>query len=346
MNDKKSPLSLATVVLNFRTPQMTIECLETIVGEHRAIGNARIIVVDNGSGDDSPRVIAETIANRSWADLVEIIESPENLGFAGGNNLALESVYADNYLLLNSDTLVQEGSILRLLHALDRHPHVGLVGPQLEGPDGRIQQSCFRFRTPITEFLAAARTGPLSKLFASHIGTIPYREGPSEPEWTCFACCLIRGKVFEQIGYLDAGYFMYFDDIDYCRRARKAGWRVLYWPQARVVHLIGQSGPTMQLGELGKRRPRFYYAARNRYFAKSYGRVGLWVTNFCWEIGRIVSWLRERVGVKMPHTCEREACDIWTNAWNPIGATEPDRAEAISKPQPLDSQSASEPVDG
>lgn len=320
MNSADPKFSLATIVLNYRTPQMTIECLETAIPEHEAIGGSHIIVVDNCSGDDSVERIETAVRDRHWGHLVRVIASPVNGGFAAGNNVALEAVQADYYLLLNSDTLVRPGAIVELLRVLKEREDIGLIGPRIEWPDGKPQNTCYRFRTPITEFLAAAKTGPLSSLFASHVGTMPTIDEPCEPQWTSFACCLIRREVFDQIGLLDPGYFMYFDDIDFCHRAYDAGWKVLNWPSAHVVHLRGQSGPVKKLAAERKRRPAYFYHSRNRYHAKFRGRIGLWFTNILWTLGRGIALVRELCRNKEPHTCEHEARDVWLNGWTPMDA--------------------------
>jgi GT2 family glycosyltransferase len=139
-----------------------------------------------------------------------------------------------------------------------------------------------------------------------------------QPEWTSFACVLIRREVFNRVGLLDEGYFMYFDDMDFCRRAWKAGIATLHWPAARVVHLRGGSSPVKQLAAERKRPPRYLYASRNRYYAKFYGRLGLWLANICWHTGRLISLAREIVRQKQAHTCKRQWLDIWTNALRPL----------------------------
>ncbi len=308
---------LAIIIINYKTAQLTIDCLGTLVGEVAALPGTIVVIVDNASGDGSIECIEQTIAERGWGDWTQIIRSPVNGGFAAGNNVALRAVDADRYLLLNSDTLVHAGAIPTLMRTMDERSDAGLVGPRIDWTDGNPQNTCYRFRTPITEMLAAARTGPLTAVFPAHIGTLPVPDGPFEPDWTTFACCLIRRDVIDQVGLLDEGYFMYFDDIDYCRRAREAGWNVLYRPEARVVHIRGQSGPVKQLAAERKRRPAYFYAARNRYFAKVYGRHGLWLTNLLWEVGRAIHWIREWFGAE-PHTCQREPLDIWINGLRPM----------------------------
>ena len=308
---------LAIVMPNYRTADLTIDCLSSLDGE---IDPARdcVIVVENGSKDGSAEQLEKAIADRGWQGWVRVLRSPVNLGFPAGCNLGLRAVEAENYMLLNNDTLVRKGAIRSLMQAAERHPDVGVVTPRLEDPDGTPQTSCFYYRSPLTEFLKAASTGPLQRLLGGRDGTMPVSDAPTEAEWVCFACVLIRGEVINQIGLLEDGYFLYFDDIDYCRRAWKAGWHVLYWPEARIVHLVGKSNPLESLAAARKRKPYYYYASRSWYFAKFYGRAGLLMANLLWTAGRAISFAREMVGNKQPHACDREWLDIWTNFFHPF----------------------------
>jgi len=111
---------------------------------------------------------------------------------------------------------------------------------------------------------------------------------------------------------------MYYDDVDYCRNAQKAGWQILHYPKARVIHLRGGSGSLKADVAARKRPPVYAYESRSRYFAKFYGCFGLWLANLLWLLGRSISLGRELVGNKKPHTCEFQARDIWTNWRNPM----------------------------
>ena len=310
-------LRLAVVVLNYRTPKLVADCLATLEGQIDPIQDLAV-VVDNHSGDGSDDQIEQEIAQRGWGDWVRLVRSPVNGGFAAGNNVGIEAVRAQRYLLLNSDTLMRDGAIASMMAALDHHADVGMLGPRLEWPDGTPQESSFRFRTPITELINAARTGPLTRLFPGHETAMPAVDTPCRPDWVSFACVLIRREVIDKIGGLDEGYFMYYDDIDHCRRARQAGWEILYWPQAHVVHLRGGSGPVKELTKALKRRPAYLYASRTRYYAKYYGIVGVWWANLLWTAGRAISLARELIGKKPRHTCDKEWRDIWINALRPM----------------------------
>ncbi len=322
MNEtQKKPAPLGIVIINYRTAAMTIDCLDTLAIEIERHTNVRVVIVDNLSGDDSPDIIEQAIAQRGWSDWCELLRSPVNGGFSSGNNVGMkhlrETGDAEAYLLLNSDTLVRPGAIGSMLQALHDNPKTGIVGVRLEWPNGEAQVSTFRYRTPISEFLGAAATGPLTKLFSGSETSMPVRDEPFEPEWVSFACCLIRKTVIDDIGLMDEGYFMYFEDIDTCRRAKKAGHGVLYWPNAHVVHLRGGTSSVKQNAAQRKRLPAYYYAARSRYFAKWYGLPGLWMTNGLWLLGRAIAKCRELAG-RPTHISDRASRDIWTHAIHPL----------------------------
>ncbi len=316
-------MRLMVVVVCYRAADLTIDCLRSLDADIRRIPDACVVVCENGSGKGAAEKISAAIEEEGWSDWASVKAIDPNRGFAGGNNVVLQEAMASEarpefFLLLNADTIVRPGALLELMKAAEDHAEAGIVCPRLEWPDGEPQISCFRFHTPMSEMLAAARTGHLTKTFPRWLVPMPVSDVPLEPEWASFACALIRSSVMEQIGLLDEGYYLYFDDVDFCRSARNAGWRVLYWPQAKVVHLRGQSNPVKALGAARKRRPRYFYASRSWYFAKFYGLAGLWLTNALWTLGRLVSLTREVLGLKEPHLCEREWLDIWTKALSPM----------------------------
>jgi serine acetyltransferase len=182
----------------------------------------------------------------------------------------------------------------------------------LEDRDGTPQISAFRAPTPTTELLRSARTGVVTKLFPRHDMPIPVTSEPTEAEWVAFAAVLIRREVIEKIGLLDDGYFMYFEDVDYCQRARQAGFKVLYVPEPRVAHIAGASSHVVGSSNPKHRPPRYWYEARSRYYAKFHGRLGVLRANAMFATGRTVSLARELLG-RTPHLSPLEERDIWTN---------------------------------
>jgi len=308
-------LKLAIIILNYKTPDLVLDCLVSL--ENEIAPGIKVIVVDNDSNDGSVDRIEADIASNRWRGWVSVLRSPLNGGFSAGNNLGIQSVEADAYLLLNSDTIIRTGAIKQLLHAQTLHPDAGLIGPSMEDEHGDRTESAFNLITPVTELVRSAQTGPISRILHRYDTRLEETDTPFQPGWIGFACVLIRREVIEQVGLLDENFFMYFEDIDYCRRVREAGWKILYWREARIVHLLGSSSGVTSREARMKRRPRYFYEARSRYFAKYYGAAGLWLANFMWIIGRAIAFIRQLFGAKHIKSPKCEACDIWINIIHP-----------------------------
>ena len=249
---------------------------------------------------------------------MELVAAPTNGGFASGNNIGIRMVTAQYYLLLNSDALVRPGAIATLLETAQQYPDAGLYSPRLEWPDGRGQESCFRFHTPVSEFMGAAHTGIIDRLLQRFVVYWPVQTSIARPEWTSFACVMVRREVLDAVGLLDEGYFMYFEDMAFCRKARQAGWGVVHNPDARVVHLRGGTSTVKASASRKKRVPRYYYESRTRYFYQFYGIIGLWVANLLWWCGRAIAKMRLWLGHRDKTAVERQWLDIWTNCMAPL----------------------------
>jgi GT2 family glycosyltransferase len=303
---------LAVVIINFRTPDLVIGCLESLLPQLDAAEHA-VAVVDNNSADDSVARLEQWLGGNDARGIVRLICSERNLGFSGGNNLGMTSCDADHYLLLNSDTLLRPGAVATLLDTAGKRADAGLVSPRLEWPDGVPQESCFRFPTPLSELIAAAQTGPITSMLKRFDVPIAVGDTRISPSWTSFACVLLRREMLEQTGLMDEGFFLYYEDVEFCHRARKAGWEIAHNPAARVVHLRGGSSPVKRLAARQKALPRYYYESRSRYFYLAYGHLGLTLANTLWWAGRCVSKARELAGQRQPTLPKRQWRDIWTN---------------------------------
>ncbi|MCR4303446.1 MAG: glycosyltransferase family 2 protein [Gallionella sp.] len=311
------PLQLSIVIVNFRTPKYVIDCLTTLLPDIDGI-DARVVVVDNNSPDDSPEIIRAWLAQHDVAGKVHFVQSEHNSGFASGNNIGIKSCHARYYLLLNSDTLIRPGAIHIILDTALRYPEAGLVSPRLEWPDGAGQESCFRFPKPFSEMISASQTGLVAWLLSRYIVAMPVQTQIARPQWTSFACVLVKDEVFQQVGLMDDGYFMYFEDAEFCYRARKAGWKIVHNPEAHVVHLRGGSSPVKEQARLKKRVPRYFYESRARYFYQTCGWPGLISANLLWWLGRTVSGTRQLLGRSDKAAIEGQWLDIWTNWRSPL----------------------------
>ena len=309
-------MKLLVVIPSYRVKELTLDCLRSLEGEVEKIPGMKVGICDNGNEDNTADYLNRAITENDWQDWAYIRSVTPNRGFSGGNNVILsEALNSDTdydyFLLLNADTIVQPGAIVKLVETAEQFPEVGIIGPRTEDTNGNLTINCFRYISPVSEFLRAARTGPLTKLLKRWDVPIQPSGDSLSPEWIGFCCVLIRKQVMDDIGMLDEGYYLYFDDVDYSRVARNAGWDILYQPEAVVLHYEGQSNPVVENAARRRRRPAYWYRSRSWYFSKFYGKAGLFAANLLWYAGRAVALLREIVGNKKPHVCKAEWRDIW-----------------------------------
>ena len=317
MSKTLSNLKLSCVIVNYRTPHLVLDCLASLLPELSET-DARVVVVDNHSDDGSSEVIKKWLGKYDAGDRIVFIQSSRNGGFAAGNNIGIRALRAQYYLLLNSDTLIRSGALRTILDTALKFPEAGLISPRLEWPDGTGQESCFRFPSPLVEMSYASQTGLIDRLLRKYIVAMPVQTQVAHPQWTSFACVLIKQEVFRQVGLLDEGYFMYFEDVEFCHRASKAGWGIVHNPEARVVHLRGGSSSVKKQTKLKKRVPKYFYASRTRYYYQTYGWLGLTAANILWWIGRTVSKTRQLMGRPDKAAIEGQWLDIWTNWLDPL----------------------------
>lgn len=286
MTDMARPNSdprVLTVIVNYRTPKLTIDCLRSLEQERRQMPGLSVVVCDNASADDSAARLAQFRQEHSADVWLTIVPLPENGGFARGNNAAIRPALAsdtppDYVLLLNPDTVVRPGAITSLVRFMQSHPHVGLAGSRLEDPDGTPQRSAFRFPTIAGELDRSLRFGPVSRLLDRYIVAPPVPSAPTATDWVAGASLLIRREVFDAIGLLDERYFMYYEEVDFCWRAARAGWPCWYVPESRVVHLVGQSSGVTNTRIKRRRRPDYWFESRRRYFLRN---KGAWYSAAC-----------------------------------------------------------------
>ncbi|MEY8210997.1 MAG: glycosyltransferase family 2 protein [Gammaproteobacteria bacterium] len=311
-------IGLTIIIINYNTPKLVIDCLNSLLPELSCL-EAKVLVVDNASNDNSCELIQYWISEQNISEEIELIASADNTGFSGGNNLGINYVDSEYYLLVNSDTLVRKGAIDLLLKAAQKDKEVGLISPRLEWPDATPQESCFRFHTPISELISSAKTGLITKIFKQFNVPFKVSEQATYYDWTSFACVLVKAQVFNDVGLMDDGYFMYYEDVAFAYKAQQAGWKVLNVPDAHVVHLRGGSSPVKSQAKQRKRLPRYFYESRTRYFYQVYGGKGLLMANLCWSLGYLVSLLRSLLSSSFePAASKCQWKDVWTNYFCPL----------------------------
>ncbi|TAJ07295.1 MAG: glycosyltransferase family 2 protein [Nitrospirae bacterium] len=240
---------LSILIVSFNTKGMLEQCLRSI-RTHPPAESYEVFVVDNGSKDGSPELVAEQFSE------VRLIANPDNRGFAAANNQALALATGDIILFLNSDTCLLPDSLGPLLRRLDEQPQVGIVGPTEEFEGGPAYPTICP--APGLWFLFLTHTG-LRHYFYTNARINPYRQvwerarrsgEPVAVDWLSGACLMVRRRVLKEVGCFDEGYFFYMEETDLCERARRAGWLVEYVPQGRIVHHGGGSSEKARGGLL------------------------------------------------------------------------------------------------
>jgi GT2 family glycosyltransferase len=264
---------VVVIIVSYKCATLTIESIRSLAME-RSVSNLslRAIVIDNASGDAS--AIEDAVACSGWSDWVAVHRAPLNGGFAYANNLGMQLAYAEGsptyFYLLNPDAQVRPGAVMALMRFLDSHPEIGIAGSSFENADGSDWPLAFRFPSLMSEFLQIDWT-LLNRIFDRYVVARHMTGGPQPTDWICGASMLIRASILEAIGGMDENYFLYFEETDFCLRAKRAGFPTWYVPQSRVMHIRGQSTSVTDTAEGVKRLPSYWFESRRRFFALNYG---------------------------------------------------------------------------
>ncbi len=269
-------VDLSVLIVSWNVRDLLAACLESIAASPLTLtapdGAARgddgpcaeVIVVDSASTDGTPAMIAERFP---W---VCLLAQAENVGFTHGNNLALTRARGRHLLLLNPDTVVHDDALPALVAYLDAHPQVGIAGPRVLNADGTTQSTRRRFPTPLTAFFESTWLqgyAPHRLLDHFYVADLP-DDGIYEVDWVQGCALIARRAVYEQIGGLDEGYVMFSEELDWCRRAKAAGWRVAYVGTACITHYGGQS-----TAQVETRKHIHFQQSKLRYFRTYHGRA-------------------------------------------------------------------------
>lgn len=287
------------VILNWRTPEMTLKAAQAALVAMEGIDGA-ITIVDNDSQDGSFE--AMSAAARDWPR-VRVLQSGRNGGYGAGNNHGIRAGLPDgsrpDYVyVLNSDAFPAPDAIRVLVDYLDAHPDTGFAGSHIHGPEGEPHTTAFRFPSIASEFEGAAKTGPISRLLKSAIVAPALPTQSTRVDWLAGASVLMRQSVLDKIGLFDETFFLYFEETDLCHRAARAGWNTVYVIESRVMH-IGSVSTGMKDWQ---RVPDYWFASRRHYFEKNHGRLYALAATAAHVAGLGVYGLRVLVQRKKPHT--------------------------------------------
>lgn len=265
---------LLTVILNWRTPDMTLQSVAAALTALEGIEGA-LVVVDNASGDGSFEALSAAVVANGWdrgPQRVRVLQSGKNGGFGAGNNFGIRAGMPDgsrpDYVyILNSDAFPAPDAIRALLDHLEAHPATGFAGSFIHGPEGEPHRTAFRFPSILGEFEQNIRFGPVSRLLSRHIVAQPLPTATCRVDWLAGASLMMRQSVLDEIGLFDETFFLYFEETDLCRRAALAGWPTDYVLQSRVAHIGSVSTGMKTWGRI----PRFWLDSRLHYYVKNHG---------------------------------------------------------------------------
>jgi hypothetical protein len=257
-------MQLSICILTYNQPDLLPRCVASCLTEIEREGiTSEIMVIDNASTDHNPQQVAKL------SPLISVVRNQENLGFSKANNIGIRMSRGRYVLILNDDTEFCSGALGLLVRALDADPRVGAVGPKLLNPDGSLQSGSTHMRFPHLRgtVLALLRLDSvLEKLPATRdLLTHSCDENTdSDAEHLTAACLLARREALDAVGLFDEGFYFYFEDVDLCYRLKKAGWQLVYFPDAQVTHYGSASFKKL----LRSRQNAMCLAGLIRYFRK------------------------------------------------------------------------------
>jgi GT2 family glycosyltransferase len=249
---------VSVVVVSYNTRDLLRECLRSVYAS--APPPREVFVVDNASRDESPAMVAAEFPAAT------VIALDRNLGFAGGNNVAIHRCRGRLILLLNPDATVAPDTISRLADALARWPRAASAGPRILNPDGSLQSSGYRFPSLLREIRMSRRVNQVISLILGPDAPSPPPTVETEVDWSDGACMMLRREAVDAVGGLDERYFLFNEEVDWCFNARRLGWTILVVPEAIVWHHRGQSSSNTGTGSLSTSllvETRLHYYRKN-----------------------------------------------------------------------------------
>ncbi len=276
--------SISIVIVSWNVSALLLDCLSSIFASPTG-ALSEVIVVDSASADDTVSLVQQRFPQ------VRLIALSENVGFARANNIGLAAASGDFILLLNPDTRILGDAIGDLARYLRHHPDVGIVGPHTLNQDGTHQSTRRRFPTVLTGIFESTwfqSYAPRSVLEHYYVLDASDDADAVQVDWVQGSALMLRRVVYEQVGGLDEGYFMYSEELDFCKRARARGWDVVYLGQVYLVHLGGKSAQQVHFASQVA-----FHKSKIRYFYKHHGKFAAFLVRLFIFISYIINILFE-----------------------------------------------------
>lgn len=322
-----TPPDISVLIVSFNTRDLLRQCLSSL-REQAGRAGIETIVVDNASRDGSADMAAAEFPE------VRLIRSPVNLGFGNANNRAFEEASGRYLVLLNSDAYLAPGVLDAALQRMDSSPDVGMAGGRLIGTDGGWQPSARMFPSLLNEFIilsGLAYRYPKSRLFGRFDRTWADPAEEAEVDWVPGAFAILRRDLIDRIGFFDPRFFLYYEEVDLCRRIREAGCRIMYWPELVITHLGGESAKTlseMDFSSHASQLTLWRMRSQALYYRKWHGFAGAWSAKVLEQAWHALRAFRNRKSIPAKARESEGLIRLWNQAWKETeGGT-------VSPPQP------------
>ena len=282
-------IEVATIIVNYRTPAATIEAVAALGKDLQQLNEAVVVVVDNDSGDGSAERLHKEFSETRWNGRVVVVSSGRNGGFGSGVNVGVQYVLKSfgpprYFYVLNPDASIDPGTLTTLVSFMAAHRDAGLLGNLVRNQQGGDVIRAFRFPSLLGELEGTACLGLLSRLLRNYV--VPINPSAScEVDWVSGVSMLFRSEVFSTVGFFDEAFFLYFEEIDFAKRTRQAGWKTYFVADAGVGH-IGALSTGMR--DASRRMPQYWFESRRRYFVKHHGRLYAAACDAAWLCGHAI----------------------------------------------------------
>jgi len=268
--DNAAPRVIDLLLVTFNSAHLLERLRQTLLQAQGEGLTLRLLAVDNASSDRSAAILRHSF------DCDVFIQNRENVGFGRANNQLLAHVQSDYALLLNTDAFVSPETIAVSVKYMDAHPRCGILGVRLTDADGSLQPSRRAFPTPWITFLRRTGLGRVLPVRGARQDIEEDHAGEAECDWVPGCYYLVRRAVLDDVGLFDPRFFLYFEEVDHCRRVREAGWSVTYLPHTSVVHLGGESAKSVGTVTAERQISALQTESELLYMRKHFGRGGLW----------------------------------------------------------------------
>lgn len=316
----RAPLDV--LVVNYNTAKL-LQPMFDALRQSNSADLTRYLVVDNASADNSLERL-ESVCPEAL-----LLVNENNVGFGRANNQLVEHLQGKYALLINTDAFVAADTLKKTLDYMEAHPDCGVLGVRLVGREGDLQPSCRYFPTPLNVFLS--RTG-LERFFpvVKRVDDMDWDHASvRECDWVPGCYYLIRREVIDQIGLFDPRYFLYYEEVDHCKRVKQAGWKVVYYPDTTVVHIGGESAKTVvELNAVSRQIPKMQIESELLYFRKHHGLPGLALHMFLVCLGDLILALKALLkgrGRAAINACWQHTRATWVLLRETQFATQPTR---------------------